>query len=78
MPGQLSMTKFYSALIFRLSGLLRKAMTGNNVILFFVFENDRDPEEQISMENWQYADSLVSDIDLKDIVYIVYTNYTLT
>ena len=30
-------------------------------------------EEQIRMENWQYADSLVADIDPKDIVYIAYT-----
>jgi len=25
------------------------------------------------MENWEFADSLVSDIDSKDIVYIAYT-----
>ena len=30
-------------------------------------------EAQISLENWQFADSLVSDIDPKDIVYIAYT-----
>jgi len=30
-------------------------------------------EEQISLENWQFADSLVSDIDPKDSVYIAYT-----
>jgi len=30
-------------------------------------------EEQISVESWQFADSLVSDIDPKDIVYIAYT-----
>jgi predicted nucleic acid-binding protein len=30
-------------------------------------------EEQISMESWQFADSLVSDIDPKDVVYIAYT-----
>ena len=29
-------------------------------------------EEQISMENWEFANSLVSDIDPKDIVYIAY------
>jgi len=29
-------------------------------------------EEQISLENWQFANSLVSDIDTKDIVYIAY------
>jgi predicted nucleic acid-binding protein len=29
-------------------------------------------EEQICKESWQYADSLVSDIDSKDIVYIAY------
>jgi len=29
-------------------------------------------EEQVSMENWQFASNLVSDIDLKDIVYIAY------
>ena len=30
-------------------------------------------EEQISMESWKFADSLVSDIDPKDAVYIAYT-----
>jgi predicted nucleic acid-binding protein len=30
-------------------------------------------EEQISMESWQFANNLVSDIDYKDIVYIAYT-----
>jgi len=30
-------------------------------------------EEQISLESWQYAESLVSDIDPKDIVYVAYT-----
>jgi len=29
-------------------------------------------EEQISMESWQFADNLVSDIDTKDIIYIAY------
>jgi len=29
-------------------------------------------EEQISMESWQFANDLVSDIDAKDIVYIAY------
>jgi len=29
-------------------------------------------EEQISTENWQFADELVSDIDTKDIIYIAY------
>ena len=29
-------------------------------------------EEQISMESWQFAENLVSDIDFKDIVYIAY------
>ena len=30
-------------------------------------------EEQISLESWQFAESLVSDIDPKDIVYVAYT-----
>ena len=30
-------------------------------------------EVQISMEHWEFADSLVSDIDPKDIIYIAYT-----
>jgi len=30
-------------------------------------------EEQISLENWQFAANLVSDIDPKDIVHIAYT-----
>jgi predicted nucleic acid-binding protein len=30
-------------------------------------------EEQISLESWQLANSLVSDIDLKDSIYIAYT-----
>ena len=30
-------------------------------------------EEQISMESWKFAESLVSDIDSKDAVYIAYT-----
>jgi len=29
-------------------------------------------EEQISLESWQFADSLVSDIDPKDVIYIAY------
>ena len=29
-------------------------------------------EEQISIESWQFADNLVSDIDSKDIIYIAY------
>ena len=29
-------------------------------------------EEQISLENWQFANNLVSDIDPKDIAYIAY------
>jgi len=29
-------------------------------------------EEQISLENWQFANNLISDIDPKDIVYIAY------
>ena len=29
-------------------------------------------EEQISIENWKFAENLVSDIDPKDIIYIAY------
>jgi len=32
-------------------------------------------EEQISMESWQFAENLVSDIDFKDIVYIAYAKH---
>ncbi|MCL2860779.1 MAG: PIN domain-containing protein [Oscillospiraceae bacterium] len=30
-------------------------------------------EAQISLENWQFANNLVSDIDPKDSIYIAYT-----